>query len=1093
MISKQLLASLALSVGCFSPFIQTDAQTGNVNFTEFQNPGNEARPRVWWHWMNGNITEDGIRKDIEWMHKVGVGGAHAFDAGLATPQIVKNRIEYMTPAWKSAFKLATDMLSNYGMELATANSPGWSQAGGPWVKPEDGMKKVVWREVYATGGKELNVTLPAPFTASGEFQNAGPKAANNIPEYYRDIAVIACKLPEGYKTMAQMKAQISASNGKFTLAQLTNNDYSDYVPLEINNHTSYINVTFPEAQDISAISLTTEEHRDYWSSTAPNCCRSIEYSTDGNTWQKITDIPDGGVYQQTVSFPAVKARYFRVVFHDPKPDQWAIMNGSYDPKAAPTTKVSELQLYNVPVINHAEEKAGYYAAWDTEKFPTPETVGVKDVVDITKYMDANGKLSWNAPKGNWKIFRFGYSLTGKENSPASPEATGLEVDKMDSAAVRRYETHYLNMYKDATGGKLGKNGLGYIVTDSYEAYQNNWTATLPAEFEKRHGYSLYKYLPVLTGMIVGDTKESENFLWDWRNTLGRLVVENYYEELGKILKENGMKRYSESQENGRVYFADGMEVKRNADIPMAAMWIPYNNDGTPQYMGAADIRESASVSHLYGQKLVAAESFTTVGFGCAWAFGPMEIRPTADLEFANGLNRIVVHESAHQATDDKMPGLNLGIFGTWFNRHITWADQAKSLTDYLARTSYMMQQGQNQADIAWYYGEDNNITGLASTDAPVIPEGYNWDYVNADALVNILNAKNGNLVSSKTGATYRILALDKNCNRMSMKVLRKLDELTKNGVTVCGDRPQIKGGMDGTDEEFNNLVNAIWSRSNVISGRDLKSALAKINVNPDFLSDKDSILFVHRKTDNGEFYWLDNRRDAMVKTHVTLRTSNVTQPQIWRAYQGTREQVKASTTANGTELDLTFDPQESYFVVFDKTAEAAPAAVDRANETEVLTLENPWNVKFQEQRGAPAETTMNTLASLSENSDEGIKYFSGTATYTTTFKLDKKTLKDSKALYLDLGKVGNIAEVKLNGKDLGTYWALPFRIRIDGAVVKGENTLEVKVTNFWTNRLIGDTQPTTKEKLTWTAMPFYQPNSLLLPSGLIGPVKIIKD
>ncbi len=661
---------------------------------------------------------------------------------------------------------------------------------------------------------------------------------------------------------------------------------------------------------------------------------------------------------------------------------------------------------------------------------------------------------------------------------------------MDSAAVHRYESIYLDMYKDATGNRLGQKGLGYIVTDSYEAYQNNWTPSMPQEFEKRRGYALWKWLPVLTGAIVEDSEKSEAFLWDWRQTIGELEVENYYEELSKILKRHGMKRYSESQENGRVYMADGMAVKRNADIPMSAMWVNHMGQGTSNKISEADIRESASVAHLYGQKLVAAESLTTVGFGCAWAFGPKELRPTADLEFASGLNRVVIHESALQPADDKLPGIGLFIFGTWFNRNITWASQAKAWTDYLARTSYMMQQGKNVADIAYYYGEDNNITGLISTDAPVIPKGYNYDYVNADVLLTILNAENKNLVSSRTGATYRVLALGSNCNRMSMKVLRKLDRLSQGGVTICGDKPTLKGGMEGTYDEFRFLANAVWSRPNVISGRDINIALDRIGLKPDFQTDKDSILFVHHTTDNGEFYWIDNRSDKAQQAHITLRTGTDVRPQIWRADFGTRVMHDSHVTTEGNEMTVGLNPNESYFIVFDKTAAPAEEPVDMGKQTTVLDITTPWKVTFQEQRGAPASATFDTLASWTDNTDEGIRYFSGTATYANSFKLSKKMLKHSRALYLDLGEVGNIAEVSLNGQDLGTFWETPFLVPITHAVKAGENTLTIKVTNFWTNRIIGDMQPGTTKKYTWTAIPFYQPNSPLLRSGLIGPVKV---
>lgn len=403
MIRSLLLTCSTLLTLETIPTVTISAQSnGNVDYNTFVNPGNEARPHTWWHWINGNITKDGIRKDIEWVHRVGLGGVHAFDAGLASPQIVANRMIYMTPEWKQCFNSATSLLSSYGMELGTANSPGWSQAGGPWVQPQDAMKKLVWRETRIAGGKTVRMKLPEPFKTSCFFQNAKVKSdqPSQVPEYYQDIAVIAYKISDDDKTMAEMKAQVTSSNDHFTMEQLSNNDYADFAPLQIDSttHTSYINITFPEVQNIKAISLTTDSKRDYWSSTPPYCCRSLEYSTDGNSWTKIVDIPDGGVECQTVSFPAVKARYFRVAFHEPKVDQMAALNNP-GLKSDPTTQVSELVLHTVTQINHSEEKAGYYAAWDTEKCPTPNSEGTTDVIDITRYMNAQGELTWKAPAG----------------------------------------------------------------------------------------------------------------------------------------------------------------------------------------------------------------------------------------------------------------------------------------------------------------------------------------------------------------------------------------------------------------------------------------------------------------------------------------------------------------------------------------------------------------------------------------------------------------------------------------------------------------------------------------------------------------------
>lgn len=296
------------------------------------------------------------------------------------------------------------------------------------------------------------------------------------------------------------------------------------------------------------------------------------------------------------------------------------------------------------------------------------------MVDLTSLMDKNGTLQWNVPEGNWTIIRLGYSLTGRENHPASPEATGLEVDKLDRDAVKKYINTYLDKYQDATGGMMGAKGLTYMVLDSYEAGHMTWTATMPEEFLKRRGYSLIPWIPVLTGRVIGSTEASEKFLWDFRKTIGEMIVDHHYNVIGDELHKRGMKRYTESHENMRIYLADGMDVKRQSDIPMSAMWQPgaLAAGADEEIRSRADIRESASVAHIYGQNIVAAESMTTVGN--SYVPSPATLKRTADMEMASGVNRFVVHTSVHQPLDSLMPGLSLGPFGQWFTRQETWAD-----------------------------------------------------------------------------------------------------------------------------------------------------------------------------------------------------------------------------------------------------------------------------------------------------------------------------------------------------------------------------------------------------------------------------------
>ncbi len=375
-----------------------------------------------------------------------------------------------------------------------------------------------------------------------------------------------------------------------------------------------------------------------------------------------------------------------------------------------------------------------------------------------------------------------------------------------------------------------------------------------------------------------------------------------------------MKRYSESHENGRALIADGMEVKRTAAVPMSAMWTPSIMNGGDQTSYQADIRESASVSHLYGQNLVAAESLTAFGFGGnAWSYSPEKLKPTADLELASGLNRFVIHTSVHQPVDDKIPGLGLGPFGQWFTRHETWAGQAKAWTDYLSRSSYMLQQGKFVADVLYYYGEDNNITSLFGKKLPAVPEGYNYDFVNADALIHLLSVKDG-MIITPSGMSYQLLVLDSNAVKMSLPVLRKLRDLVKAGAAISGVKPAGSPSLSDDAKEYNQILNEIWGSANVrvMTGKSMSDALTTLNVNPDFTYSKPAadsrLLFVHRKLSGGDIYWINNRKDRDEKTEVIFRTTGKI-PELWHPETGKTEPLSYTIENGFTKVPLTLTAQ----------------------------------------------------------------------------------------------------------------------------------------------------------------------------------------
>lgn len=1103
----RILICLLVVTGIASPVMQRTV-TGQTDALKqgFQNPPNAARPRVWWHWMNGNITKDGIQKDLEWMHRVGIGGFQNFDASLFTPQIVEKRLSYMTPEWKNVFKFTTELADKLGLEMAIAGSPGWSESGGPWVPAKDGMKKYVWSETRIKGGQPFAGKLSHPPDTTGAFQNVpfreplgigqGDKKSH---EFYADTVVIAYRVPNTDIPFNTLNPKITASGGQFDLKALTDGDLAQtsYLPPTAIGQNAWIQFEFNQPQTFKALTIVAGEPAAPFSPAISN--RMLEASDDGVNYRQVLQIPLSQVPQNTVTFAPATAKFFRVSFKTlpPQPNPIAAMiglpTGRLEPKG---TNIAEIVLHTTYRVNRLEEKAGFTPSAEIARFVTPDTpdaISTNDVVDLTARMKPDGTLEWTPPAGSWVVLRMGYSLLGIENHPASPEATGLEVDKLDAQAVNDYFENYLDQYKDATGGLMGKKGLQYVVTDSYEAGGANWTKNMIAEFARRRGYDMKPWLPVLTGQIVKSTEASEQFLWDFRKTLADLMAENHYDQLGDLLHKRGMGRYSESHENGRAIIADGMEVKRKADVPMSAIWTPGPINNGDQTGHRADILESASVAHIYGQNLVAAESLTALGVGgSAWSYSPENLKPTADLELASGLNRFVIHTSVHQPADEKIPGLGLGPFGQWFTRHETWAEQAKAWTDYLSRSSYLLQQGKFVADVLYYYGEDNNITALFGKKLPGIPIGYSFDFVNADALVNVLSVKDGRLVTP-SGMSYQVLVLDENAKNMSLPVLRKIRALVKAGATITGIKPERTPSLSDDQSEFSKIVAEVWSgnNKNVFLNASLEQALAAKNVRADFAYVKPQndteILYVHRTLPDREIYWINNRKDRAEEIEAGFRMTGRT-PEIWHPETGKIERISFQIKDGRTTVPLHLEPHDAVFIVFSGKATVASYKQPQVTTKQLATISNPWSVSFQTGRGAPAATTLSTLQSWTENNDPGIKYFSGTASYKTTFRLP--AIAKGAGIELDLGSVKNLAEVIINGQNIGILWKTPFKTDITSAVKAGENQLEIKVTNLWVNRLTGDLQPNVTYKITYTTMPFYQANSPLLPSGLLGPVTV---
>lgn len=1080
----------------------------------FINPPKSARPHTWWHWLNGNISREGIRKDLEWMAKMGLGGVQNFNANLGTPVIVDKPLLYMTAEWKEAFAYAVKTADELGLDFAIASSPGWSETGGPWVAPEDGMKKLVWAERYIEDGVTGSVEVPEYPCVTGSFhdielekvESFGGELDVEIPKFCGHIRLIAVP----FNVPAEQVPTVTDSQGHAL----------DFSALSDHSLQSIADVAAkgsePPAIHFRYQSPITLRSVTFYIPEADAPFRDPLYRPvfqaflDGE-W---VDLAEGevAVVPTTLSFPATVADHFRLVIaSNPVPEgsldepvEGAI---SFDAFAMGRNEKIAVALARPSAearVHQAEAKAGFALLPDYYEVDTPilraEYAKPSQVIDLTDQMREDGSIDWQPPAdGRWKLINLGFSLLGSMNHPAPAEATGLEVDKLDGSAVSRYLESYLDLYRDSVPKELiGETGLNAFLTDSYEAGSQNWTEKLIDKFGQMRGYDPTPWLPVLTGMVIENESASDAFLYDFRRTLADLLAREHYATVADFARRNKLIYYGEALEDGRPVLADGMQIRSYADIPMSALWT-FNRGAEPRASLLGDMKGASSVANVYGQNVVAAESMTAAF--SPWAFAPRDLKRIIDLEFIYGINRPVIHTSAHHPLEDKLPGLSLAIFGQYFNRHDVWAPMARTWIDYISRTSYMLQQGRSYSDIAYFYGEEAPLTGLYKHKMiDHLPQRYSFDFVNADVVASLLDVENGKLVTPSQ-QSYHVLFLGGTSLRMTLPTLQAIEKLVNAGATVVGLPPVASPSLADDQDVFADIVKKLWAggevtrygEGKVFGSHLIESVLGDLGVPSDFdyvAENPDAqILFSHRQFEDQHIYFVSNRRNQTEKLRARFRVAGK-HVELWNAIDGTVMPTSFEIIDDHTYVEMELAAEDSVFVVFRSDTKERSITVKRDSDLQVASLNDDWRIEFQPQRGAPSSTLFGTLAPLNEAEADGIKYFSGIATYQKVFDLTAR--KDSgRVLMMDLGEVGDVAELHLNGQYVGTRWFPPFQFEISKYVLEGENELEVKVANTWVNRLIGDKQPDV-EPISFTVAPTYTPTAPLRPSGLIGPVRILE-
>ena len=740
---------------------------------------------------------------------------------------------------------------------------------------------------------------------------------------------------------------------------------------------------------------------------------------------------------------------------------------------------------------------------DTRTAPAGDVIKLGEVIVLTDKMDASGKLIWDAPPGEWTVIRFGHTSTGRMNKPAPKEGEGLECDKLSRSAVKFQWDHSVQRVLDRLGAELSGRVLHDVLIDSYEVGFANWTDGLDKTFSQRLGYELTRYLPCLSGRVVENVDTSERFLWDFRRLIADLMAENYFGYFRELAHERGIFLSVEPYGPGGF---DDFQVAAIADVPMGEFWIDRSDSW---HFWSSKLASSAA--HAGGKTFVGAESFTARPPGSRFTEHPAAIKTLGDHYFAQGINRIIFHTNVHQPwADDVLPGMTMGPHGMQFNRNNTWHAHARPWVDHLARTQFILQQGHFVADLCRLLSEDAPQAPLNRADMkPAPPAGYDYDMLHASFVMQ-MKVKDGRLVLPG-GMSYRVLVLPDN-DSLRPELLAKIVELKQAGATVFAPRKIVASpslcGQPAADDKVAALAERITpgvSLTDLLPPRDFEPPA---DVRLDWL---------HCRVDGTDVYFVSNQEPREVSPKILFRAAG--EAEIWRSDDGRIERAAEVVRGDDGRMMVTtpLGPTESVFVVFREHSSAPlPQQVAAAGEQ---ALAGPWTLRFPGGWGAPEKIELPKLSSWTEHENPEVRHFSGTATYSMRLDVSGNRIGKGKTAMLDLGDVQVMAEVKLNGKELGLLWKPPFRVDVSDAIRAGENDLEVRLTNLWVNRLIGDEaypplvenirtprgdgaiaqipswllngqpRPDTQRKTlaTWR---HYKADDPLLPSGLLGPVRI---
>jgi hypothetical protein len=1071
-------------------------------YKNFVAPPQKYKPATWMHAMSGNMSKEGFTKDLESIARVGIGKVLLFNV---TQGIPNGPVKYASPQHFDIIQHAIKECDRLGIEFGVHNCDGWSSSGGPWVKPDAAMKMVVWSEKKVSGGTN-SISIPQPTIREN---------------YYKEIAIIAYPALKSEMQEYDVKCDFTSSDPIFNIDEVTNQKESTkFIRLKSNKaDQSYIQLAYDKPTPLRSITVIIDDR------TAE---ATLQYSDDGLKYKQgisLLKVRTGkGEWAISDNFEAITAKYFRISFSK----EVGIK------KVHATTQ--HLVKNHLSHISMARTEAHQL---DMGIKPDPS-----DVIDPNKIILLNPlslqndtTLSLSLPSGMWTVMRFGYTTTAAVNIPSSKEGKGLEVDKFSKQAIADHFEQFVKKIK-ATADAQKSTAFRYSEIDSYEMGGQNWTNGLDTIFAKKFNENLLLHLPSLAGKYVSSADATEQFLDNFRGLCSDLMVENYFGHFKKLCNENNIKAYLEPYGFGPF---NHLDAAKQSDLTMGEFWMNRTNNLVTDAVDAADI---------YQRELVSAESFTSMP-EINWSGNPRIAKVSGDMAWVSGINEFMFHRFVHQPNTHVLPGMTMNRWGFHFDRTQTWwEDAGKAWFEYMSRGQYLLRLGHTVKDLLVFVGDLAPNGTLETKDiSPKLPIGIKHTNINADALLHQTKLVDDKL-TFQNGSAYPILYLH-NTSRIKFSTLKKLADLADQGLIITGQAPSkcIDYGLTEAEKiEVNRLFKKLSDKIvKVLSWQDLVTS--KMSALDLVEKDGKNLPFIHRRYKGLDLYFVVNNDTVSQDYHLTCRVGNKV-PELWDAMDGKMVKMASYsfTDKNTTSLKINLFAGQSKFLVFRE--ETTKNDVEFGGITPILT--SPRNTKYivanenkeysyllngnsKTESVKSIQPTINlhtnwtiefpnikavrntNLFDWSKSTNDSIKYFSGSAVYHNQFTISHKYLTPDSRVLLSFDSVSISAKVYINDQLVGVSWYAPDQLDVTKYIKKGNNKIKIVVTNQWTNKLVGDERyPDTQyqgyrlnnnddmvawytdneplphgPRTTFTTADFVSKTTPLLPSGLMGKVRLI--